>query len=71
MQLCLTTVIALFTLQLMFNKKLAYAKVIFALMVPITILAFVIGYFTIKMIPSFNPNLADPSIYDYVTFKCN
>ena len=35
-------------------------------MVPLTCLAFLIGYFVIDSIPNFNAGLEKPTVYDYV-----
>jgi hypothetical protein len=54
----------------MLNKLLKRARIVFSMMVPITILAFICGYFTIYtinvvgLLATFN----NPSLYDLVRF---
>ena len=50
----------------MINKLLKRARIIFSIMVPLTCLAFLIGYFVIDSIPNFNAGLEKPTVYDYV-----
>ena len=51
------------------NRKIEFAKYIFSGMVPVTILAFFLGYLTIRDIGDFIQDAIRPSIYDYVRIR--